>query len=118
MREFPVLEKVSKKFAEQRVAVLTINSDRSDRAMKSVLDQAKTTLPVLRDKESKVEEAYRAYAIPTIYLIDQQGKIYRCWVGAPEDLESELSEHIDFVLETRAAPQIAQTVQPASPGSE
>ena len=109
-----MLEKISDIFAEQRVAVLTINNDRSDKAMKRVLEQAKTTLPVLRDRKSEIVDAYRAYAIPTIYLIDQQGKIYNCWVGASKDLESELSEHNGFVLQSPAVPQLAQTVEPAT----
>lgn len=117
LREFPVLEKVEKKFAERHVAVLTINTDRSERAMNKVLKEAKTSLTVLRDKESEVLEAYSAYAIPTVYLIDQQGKIYRVWTGSIGDLESQLNENIEFVLETRSAPQLAEAAQPTLPES-
>lgn len=109
MQEFPVLERVAKKFTEQRLAVLTINSDRNIKTIKKVLDKAETSLPVLREEESEVFEAYRAYAVPTIYLIDRQGKIYGGWAGAVDDLEILLIDNINFMLKSRGDPQPPET---------
>ena len=105
MREFPVLEKVSKKFAGRKAAVLTINGDRNTKKMKRVLAKVNTSLPVLRDGESGTFKAYRAFAIPTIYLIDRQGKIYSGWTGYVDDLEEQLTENIGFILESRVSHQ-------------
>lgn len=85
--------------------------------MNRVLKEANTSLTVLRDKESAALEAYSAYAVPTIYLIDQQGKIYTSWTGSVDDFESQLHKNIKFVLETRSVPQLAEAVQPTPPGS-
>jgi len=98
------------------VAVLTINTDMSTKAMNRVLKEANTPLTVLRDKESDVLKAYSAYAVPTIYLIDQQGKIYTSWTGSVDDFESQLNKNIEFVLETRSIPQLAEAAQPIPPG--
>lgn len=110
MQEFPVLDKIAEKFAEQKLAVLTINNDRSMKAIRQVLDKVKTARPVLRDKESEVFEAYRAQAIPTIYLIDQQGKIYSAWTGTVKDLENEIGKNIDFMVKHHKAVDIAEAV--------
>jgi peroxiredoxin len=108
LQEFPALERVAEKFAEQRLAVLTINSDRSMKTIKKVLDRVKTSLPVLREEESEVFEAYRAYAIPTIYLIGRQGEIYGGWTGPVDDLEAQLTDNINFVLKSGGDSRLAE----------
>jgi len=111
-----VLDKVAEKFTRDRLAVLTINSDRSVKTINKTLDKLNTSLPVLRDVESDVFEAYRAELIPTFYLIDQQGKIYSAWTGYVENLETELTGNVTFLLENRKAPLLAESVDPISPG--
>ncbi len=107
---------MAEKFAGDRLAVLTINSDHSLRTINKTLDKVKTTLPVLRDVEYDVFEAYRAQAIPTLYLIDQQGKVYSTWTGYVEDLETELTDNIGFMQENYDASLLAEPVNPTSPG--
>ena len=111
-----MLEKVAEKFAGDRLAVLTINSDHNLRTINKTLDKVKTSLPVLRDVEYEVFEAYRAQAIPTLYLIDQQGKVYTTWTGYVEDLETELTDNISFMENNRDAALLAEPVDPISPG--
>jgi peroxiredoxin len=103
-----VLDKVAEKFTDKKLAVLTINSDRNSRTIKKTLNKVDTSLPVLRDVESEVFEAYRAEAIPTLYLIDQQGKIYTAWTGTVGDLEMELTDNISFMLENHKPSLLAE----------
>ncbi len=103
-----MLEKVAQKFADKRLVVLTINGDRDQRKMKSVLDMVNTSLPVLRDRRSDVFASYRAYAIPTVYLIDRQGKIYSVWTGTVPDLERQLAESVEFVAHSSSGPTVAR----------
>ena len=107
-----MLEKVRSTFHGEKAAVLTINADRNEKKMRRVLDKVNTSLPVLRDSDSETFTAYRAFAIPTIYLIDQQGKIYSGWTGYVADLEEQLTENIVFLLESRTPPRLgaAETV--------
>jgi peroxiredoxin len=104
LREFPVLDNISKKFSKDGLVVLTINSDIRTQGMKRELAKAKTSLPVLRDKESKVVTSYRAFGTPSIYLIDRQGKIYDSWMGSVKDLEGSLTDNVSFVLKSNSAP--------------
>lgn len=73
-----------------------------------MLNKVKTSLPVLREEESGVFEAYRAYAIPTIYLIDRQGEIYGGWTGPVDDLEAQLTDNINFVLKSGGDSRLAE----------
>jgi len=118
VQEFPALDAVAKKFAEQQLAVLTINSDASEKSIHKVLDKVETSLPVLRDTEGQVFDAYRAVAIPTLYLIDRQGKIYSAWSGPVDDLETELATHIVFMIERDKAAPPAEPPEPVSPPAE
>jgi hypothetical protein len=99
---------VAQKFSGEKLAVLTINGDRSRKTITRTLDKVETSLPVLRDAESEVFEAYRAQAIPTLYLIDQQGKIYTAWSGSVDDLEVELTDNISFMLENHKPSLLAE----------
>ena len=114
MREFPVLDSVSEKFSDKKLAVLSVNSDHSLKTINRVLEKVNTSVPILRDVESDVFKAYRAEAIPTLYLIDRQGKIYSSWVGAVNDLESQLTETINSMLESSDSPAIEKTSPPTS----
>jgi peroxiredoxin len=118
VQEFPVLDKVAEKFAEQNVAVLTINNDRRIKSINAVLDKVETSRPVLRDVDSEVFDAYRAQAVPTIYLIDQQGRIYSAWTGKVKDLENELGKNIDFVVKHPPAADVAKAAVDTSQTTE
>ena len=96
-----MLDKVAERFVGDRLAVLTVNRDRSIKTINNVLDKVDTSLPVLRDVESEVFDAYRAQIIPTLYLIDEQGKIYTAWTGAVKELEAELTDNITFIVNAR-----------------
>ncbi len=110
-----MVSKVAEKFGAQRVAVFAITGDRDIKNTQRILKKVKVSVPILHDKESKVFKAYRANAIPTLYLIDQQGKIYTSWIGAAEQLESELTQNIEFVLKAGSIlPSVA--IQTATAG--
>ena len=105
---------MSEKFSDNKLAVLSVNSDHSLKTIYKVLEKVNTSVPVLRDVESDVFKAYRAQAIPTLYLIDRQGKIYNSWVGAVNDLESQLTETINSMLESSDSPAIEKASPPTS----
>jgi peroxiredoxin len=113
VQEFPVLDAVAKKFAGARLVVLTINSDHDEKDIQKVLDKVETSLPVLRDVEEQVFGAYRAVAVPTMYLIDGQGKIYSAWTGPVDDLESELTTNITSMLERANESLPTEPAEPA-----
>ena len=105
MREFPVAEGISDKFAEKQFAVLTINDDRNIEKIQKAVAKLDTSLPVLHDKGSEVVDAYRAFALPTLVVLDKQHDIYSIWTGSIKERTDQLSEHISFVLESDADSQ-------------
>jgi peroxiredoxin len=82
---------------------LTINSDSNTEKVKETLARVNTSLPVLLDTDGKTVSAYRAYAVPSLFLIDQQQRIYKVWRGSLENSESQLQESINFLLSSAGA---------------
>ncbi len=82
--------------------MLTINDDRSREKIANAVAKIKTSLPVLLDEDSKTVAAYRAYALPTIYLIDQQQKVFKVWTGPLRDREREVIDDINALLKSNA----------------
>jgi peroxiredoxin len=95
----PVLEKFALSLKNEEAAVYTISSDMDTKDAVKILAKAKCSLPVLQDASSKTSDAYRVFAIPTFFVIDQQGKIYNTWYGG-ENLEKRLKEDVVFLLDS------------------
>jgi len=55
------------------------------------------------DKGSNTVKAYRVRLLPTLYLIDQEQKVYKAWTGPLEDREAEVIKDIKSLLESSAA---------------
>jgi peroxiredoxin len=82
--------------------VLTINNDRNIEKIQKAVEKLDTSLPVLHDKGSEVVDAYRAYGLPTLVLLDKQHTIDTVWTGSVKERVDQLSGRIGSVLETDA----------------
>jgi hypothetical protein len=87
--------------------VLTINDDSNITKMHAVFEKVDSSLPVLLDKGSNVVSAYQAYSIPLYYLVNQEQRISRVWIGSVKERESELAESIAGLLDSPASSEEA-----------
>jgi peroxiredoxin len=99
LREFPVIEDVAEKFSKEQLVVLSINDDRSIKNIKKAVEKVKTSMPVLLDKGSTTVGAYKAFALPTLYLVDSQQKIHKVWSGSVKGMEDEVVEQIKLAMQ-------------------
>ena len=67
------------------------------------MDKVGTFLPVLHDKGSVTVDAYRAFALPTLCLLDKQHNISHVWTGSMKNRRDQLVEQIKSVLESDSA---------------
>jgi peroxiredoxin len=78
LEEMPKIHDLYKKYADQGLAVLSINTDVfSDGRVKSVLDKAgiQYEYPVLRDTRQALAKAYNVELLPVTVIIDRSGWI-------------------------------------------
>jgi peroxiredoxin len=106
--ELPALAKFYRKYHKDSsdFEVLAISVDADRVAAESFAQSAKLPFPVLLDTSGKAEHAYSVDAIPSLFIIDSNGKIIYGKTGVDESMEFQLAVHlgIDIKLETPAKP--------------
>ena len=96
----PHLNKLNLRFQEEEFLLLGINVDRfkSISSLKRFVKQYEINYPVLADKGGKVAAQYRAFALPTSFLINEEGRIAKRIFGSSPTLQKELEEEIEKLL--------------------
>jgi len=79
-RELPTIEALSRKYKERNVIVLGINDEDVSTARR-FLEKNHPDLETLHDAGRKVHRTYGCNAIPTVIVIDPQGKVVAQFVG-------------------------------------
>jgi len=76
----PETQALYKKYGKKGLAVLTITDEPKD-TVKPFLKTNELTFPAYLDKSSATNQAYGIQAIPTVAIIDKNGKLSALFVG-------------------------------------
>ncbi|MGG4169127.1 redoxin domain-containing protein [Rossellomorea vietnamensis] len=83
--EMPHMEQYYEKNAKkENVEILAVNltsQDEGEKAVQQFVDGYELTFPILMDEKGDIGEEYRAFTIPTTYMIDTNGIIQHKIVG-------------------------------------
>lgn len=83
--EMPHMEQYYEKNAKkEKVEILAVNltsQDEGEKAVQQFVDGYELTFPILMDEKGDIGEEYRAFTIPTTYMIDTNGLIRHKIVG-------------------------------------
>ena len=97
--EMPSFEKLYRRYRSEGVTVLTVTLDKkSEKNIKSFVEEYELSFPVLLDEEGKVERLYPSMTIPFTYVIDRKGRIVARVDGAKNWESSETFEAIEYLL--------------------
>ena len=83
--EMPTMEELHKDFGNQGLVILAINFQEAPKEIKEFFKEHNLTFTTLLDREEKVFDLYKAWSLPTTYLINKRGEIvgkvvgYRDW---------------------------------------
>lgn len=98
-KELATFQRLHKKFKDSGVMVLMVSLDRNDpQFVYESLDNEKVTYPVLRDRFQVVSRRYGVSQLPTVFLIDKDGKIVSMGEAYKEDAETYLEGEIKRLL--------------------
>jgi peroxiredoxin len=101
---FPGLQSLHKKYGDQGLQVIGINTyDQSAKAISALIAKHRVTYPVVYHGEPVAEE-YLVSGYPTIYLIDRDGKIMHVKSGFGFSMEEELDALITQELARQSMP--------------
>lgn len=106
--ELPALAKFYRKYHKDSpdFEILAISVDDDRAAAESFAHSAELPFPVLLDTSGKAQHAYSVDAIPSLFIIDSNGKIIYGKTGLDEGMEVQLAIHlgIDLRLATPVKP--------------
>ena len=90
---------IAKDYADKELAVLAITDNRSINKVRRAVEKVNTSLPVLLDRGADTVYAYKAFAPPTLILLDRSHKVAAMWHGSVKEKTGELNEAIRKALE-------------------
>ena len=93
-RELPALQKASEELLPEGVAVLAINVGEASDRVRRFLSDRNVTFPVLTDPSAESRRRWQVNAIPTTYIVDQNGVIFFGAVGERNWAEGRLMRQI------------------------
>jgi peroxiredoxin len=97
--EMPSFEKLYRRYRSEGLTVLAVTLDKkSEKNIKSFVEEYELSFPVLLDEEEKVERLYPSMTIPFTYVIDRKGRIVARVDGAKNWESSETFEAIEYLL--------------------
>jgi cytochrome c biogenesis protein CcmG, thiol:disulfide interchange protein DsbE len=85
-----------------RFEFLAISIDDTRKPAEDYATSMKLPFPVLLDSGSKTADAYGVTAIPTLFVIDENGKVIYGHVGVEQALEFILADRLGLKLENAA----------------
>lgn len=92
----PKLIELDKEYRAEGLVILGIGLD-SESALKSFVQESGITYPVLIGDEP-VAKAYEITAIPTVLLLNREGRVARRWVGFTPGMEVQFRAEIERLL--------------------
>jgi len=96
IRAMPQMIELADDFKDQPVVVLGMNTDRKEEDAKFVVDAMKLNYPAL--KAEGLPEKYHVRGFPTLFVIDQAGKVADIHVGYSPTLRDEVSKTVKGLL--------------------
>jgi peroxiredoxin len=98
--EMPSLKDFYEKYhhddSDFELLAISIDDNRGD--AESYATKEKLPFPVLLDLQSKVADAYSVNAIPTVFVIDRDGKVIFAHTGFDQMLEFQLAQKLGIEL--------------------
>lgn len=84
-QEFPSLVRKYKQYQDQGFVVIGVNTEdeNSDEGVLTFMRNTLVNFPIVRDRDLKLEKAYRINGLPTSFFIDRKGIVRDIVVGGP-----------------------------------
>lgn len=95
--EMPDLERTYQAYKEKNVEFVGISVDTDTKLVNSFIKEVGVTYTILLDPSNQVASDYAIRAIPTTYIVDEEGMIVGSQIG--QMTESMLKKRLDQVLE-------------------
>lgn len=97
-KSFPWMNALMKKYPRDKFEVVTINVDRNHEDMMTFLQHIPAEFSVFHDPTGGMAQQFQLPAMPTSFIIDQQGKAVKKHVGFFSDKTPTMEAEIEALL--------------------
>jgi thiol-disulfide isomerase/thioredoxin len=109
---FPLLNKVYERYKNRDdVGFITVNADSnavSDQTVRETHKAWGSTLPLARDLNEHIKNAWQVSAMPAMFVIGSDGTVQHHEMGVNAELEKELPETIELLLQGKSTVERAK----------
>ena len=88
------LQQLHEQYRQQGVKIIGISFDRKADQLKTYLTTNKITYDVINDRQLTTLKTYKVSILPTLLVIDRQGKIIKTYVDFDDNIRSALSNQL------------------------
>lgn len=89
-RELPTLSQLNDQYKDKGLVILGVNDEGKGTARRYA-EQARLSFPTLDDSGLRAHRLYRVYNIPSVFLIDRNGKVVLFFKGAKDPMKLKAS---------------------------
>ena len=82
--EMPAMERLYQEMKSDGFTILAVNFAETAQQVEPFVKEHRLTFPILLDQEGQVSRLYRAFSLPTTYVLDRHGAIVGRAIGARE----------------------------------
>lgn len=102
---FPAMDAMQKEYAGRGFSIIAISVDEDAEAMRQFLDEHPVSFKVLHDADQRLVSQVEIEAMPTSFLLDQQGRVAAIFRGFKgEETESEIKTKLEELLAASEKP--------------
>ena len=98
--DLPLVIDTVNEFADDQVALWTVNRLESDDTIKEFMREEDLEFPVSTDHDSAIAKAFKVIVIPHLVVIDREGVVRHVHVGLTPDGKNDLKKEIAALLES------------------
>lgn len=99
-REMPLLDSLSREFANQgvRVVGVSIDADGASESIATFVEQYQIGFTIVHDAPGTIQSVYKMRGVPETFLLDRSGVIRKHWVGGVDGPDVNVRDAVRALL--------------------
>ncbi|MFH1541630.1 MAG: TlpA disulfide reductase family protein [bacterium] len=98
-KELAFLDQLAEKHKKSDLKVIGVAYDRKTKELEKFISDNKIGLEIVHNQKLESIKEYKILILPTLVVIDKEGKIIKTYVDFDENVEKSLSKDLDKLLE-------------------
>ena len=98
LKEMPSMERLKKRMDGKPFAIFSVNVGEQNSDVQAFLKQIPVTFPILMDRDASRLKTWKAFALPSSFVVDAQGRVRYAMFGGTEWDEADSMDKLKALL--------------------